>query len=461
MSESDCNNPAVYHFIGIGGISMSGIAKLLLNGGFKVSGSDNTKSALTEELEEAGATVFYGQKASNIPADCEIVVYSAAIRTDNPEYAEAVRRGLPMFSRAELLGMIMKNYQNAAAVAGTHGKTTTTGMLSEIFMAAGLDPTISIGGILPSIGGNFRIGGNRMFLTEACEYTNSFLELCPDMEVILNIEADHLDFFKDIDDIRASFREFTRRLDSDGVLIINAEIEDLGYFTEGASCKCITYGVDVPADYQAVNIEYNDSAVPSFNVLRKGKDIGRFSLNVPGVHNAGNAVAAIALSEHLGIDMETVRAGLKAFAGTERRFQKKGEFNGVILVDDYAHHPTEIRASLTAAAAVPHRKLMCIFQPHTYSRTAAFLDNFADALSLADEIVLAEIYAARETNTIGISSADLCDKLTAMGKKAVFFPTFEEIEDYVLKNTAPGDLVFTMGAGNVNRIGEDILEKVK
>ena len=457
----DFKRPARIHFIGIGGISMSGLARILMNAGFRVSGSDNNRSDLTEQLSFDGADIQYGQKAENIPEDCEAVVYSAAIHEDNPEYREAVRRGLPMLMRAELLGQLMKGYERSVAVAGTHGKTTTTSMAAHILMEAGLDPTISVGGMLPSIGGNLRIGGRKVFLTEACEYTNSFLFMFPTVSVILNVEEDHLDFFRDLDDIRNSFRKFGMLLPEDGLLIINSAIEDLSWFTKDLPCRFVTFGTDASADYEAADIVYDEFGNPSFDALRKGSVIGRFSLNVPGTHNIGNALAAIAVGCELGIPAETIRQGLLSFTGTDRRFQKKGSFHGAQLIDDYAHHPTEIQASLHAALQYPHKKLWCIFQPHTYSRTASFLDEFAEALSLADEIVLAEIYAAREVNTIGISSADLAEKVRQLGKKCVFFPTFEQIEDYILENAGPGDLVMTMGAGDVYLIGDHCLEKCK
>ena len=455
------HNPIPVHFIGIGGISMSGLAEILLKEGFPVSGSDSHASALTEHLERAGARICIGQAASNIPEDCKLVVYTAAIHPDNPEYREAKRRGVPMLSRAELLGQLMRNYQTSIAVAGTHGKTTTTSMIASILLEEDADPTISVGGILPSIGGNIRVGGSEVFLTEACEYTNSFLHFFPTIGIILNIEEDHMDFFKDLNDIRRSFRRFAELLPVEGLLIINSDIPDYEEITEGLSCRVVTFGSSPDADYRAENTAYDTFGHPSFDLIRKTEKDGRrprFSLKVPGEHNVCNALASIALADALRIPEETVEKGLLSFTGTDRRFQYKGEVNGVTIIDDYAHHPTEIRATLHAAAHYPHRELWCVFQPHTYSRTKAFLKEFAEALSLADHVVLADIYAARETDTLGISSRDLERELAALGADVYYFPTFAEIEKFLSEKCMHGDMCITMGAGDVINIGEDLLK---
>ena len=455
------HNPIPVHFIGIGGISMSGLAEILLKEGFPVSGSDSHASALTEHLERAGARICIGQAASNIPEDCKLVVYTAAIHPDNPEYREAKRRGVPMLSRAELLGQLMRNYQTSIAVAGTHGKTTTTSMIASILLEEDADPTISVGGILPSIGGNIRVGGSEMFLTEACEYTNSFLHFFPTIGIILNIEEDHMDFFKDLNDIRRSFRRFAELLPVEGLLIINSDIPDYEEITEGLTCRVVTFGSSPDADYRAENTAYDTFGHPSFDLIRKIEKDGRrprFSLKVPGEHNVCNALASIALADALRIPEAAVEKGLLSFTGTDRRFQYKGEVNGVTIIDDYAHHPTEIRATLHAAAHYPHRELWCVFQPHTYSRTKAFLKEFAEALSLADHVVLADIYAARETDTLGISSRDLERELAALGADVYYFPTFAEIEKFLSEKCMHGDMCITMGAGDVINIGEDLLK---
>ena len=455
------HNPIPVHFIGIGGISMSGLAEILLKEGFPVSGSDSHASALTEHLERAGARICIGQAASNIPEDCKLVVDTAAIHPDNPEYREAKRRGVPMLSRAELLGQLMRNYQTSIAVAGTHGKTTTTSMIASILLEEDADPTISVGGILPSIGGNIRVGGSEVFLTEACEYTNSFLHFFPTIGIILNIEEDHMDFFKDLNDIRRSFRRFAELLPVEGLLIINSDIPDYEEITEGLSCRVVTFGSSPDADYRAENTAYDTFGHPSFDLIRKTEKDGRrprFSLKVPGEHNVCNALASIALADALRIPEAAVEKGLLSFTGTDRRFQYKGEVNGVTIIDDYAHHPTEIRATLHAAAHYPHRELWCVFQPHTYSRTKAFLKEFAEALSLADHVVLADIYAARETDTLEISSRDLERELAALGADVYYFPTFAEIEKFLSEKCMHGDMCITMGAGDVINIGEDLLK---
>ncbi len=457
MYQIDFHTPLAVHFIGIGGISMSGLAEILLEEGFHISGSDAKESALTDALEKKGARIYYGQRASNISDSTDVVVYTAAIHPDNPEFARAKELGIPMLTRAELLGQIMRNYDTPIAVAGTHGKTTTTSMLSHILLKGDCDPTISVGGILPAIGGNIRVGQSETFLTEACEYTNSFLSFFPKISIILNMDADHLDFFKDIDDIRRSFRRFAELLPADGTLIINADTPEYQSITEGLSCQVITYGLENNADYTASDITYDEFGHASFNVRYKGSDLGRCSLKVPGSHNVSNALSAVAAGRLLNLPWEVIAEGLLSFTGTDRRFQYKGTVGGVTIIDDYAHHPTEIEATLKAAANYPHRKVWCVFQPHTYTRTKALLPEFAQALTLADHVVLADIYAARETDTLGISSEDLADRIRELGTLCEYFPTFDEIENFLLENCTQGDLLITMGAGDVVNIGEQLL----
>lgn len=456
MYQINYQQPVHIHFIGIGGISMSGLAAVLLKRGFTVSGSDRKDSDLTVWLRSLGAEIACPQSAANITSDIDVVVYTAAIHSDNPEYAAAQAAGLPMLSRAELLGQLMNNYASSVAVAGTHGKTTTTSMLSHIMMEADLDPTISVGGMLHAIGGNVRIGASEYFLTEACEYTNSFLHLTPLLGIVLNVDADHLDFFKDLDDIRRSFHAFAGNIPANGTLILNEAIEKKEELTDGLACSTVTFGIG-EGDYQAINVTYNAYGYGSFDLSKRGVTLGHFTLSVPGEHNVSNAVAALAAGDLLGIPAEVMAAGLSGFTGTDRRFQKKGEIGGVTIIDDYAHHPTEIRATLHAAAKFPRKHIWCVFQPHTYTRTKALLDEFVDALSLADRIVLADIYAARETDTLGISSDTLRQKLEERGKQSWYFPTFHEIEVFLLEHCSPGDMIITMGAGDVVQIGEHLL----
>ena len=444
--------------MGIGGISMSGLAEILHAKGFTVVGSDAHESAITDHLESLGIQITYGQRAENITPDIDVVVYTAAIHPDNPEFAAAKAAGIPMMDRADLLGQIMTNYANAIAVSGTHGKTTTTSMLSHILLAADTDPTISVGGILKAIHGNIRVGHSDNFITEACEYTNSFLKFNPSLEIILNIEEDHLDFFKDINDIRHSFRKFAEKLDEKGILIINGEINNVTEITEGLPCHIITYGLKPACDYTAENIAFDEFAKGSFDLIAYGEKIDHIQLNVAGIHNVSNALAAIAAARELHIPMDIIKKGLMAFEGTDRRFEYKGQFNGVTVIDDYAHHPTEIKATLTAAQKYPHRQIWCVFQPHTYTRTKAFFHEFADALSLADKIVLADIYAARETDTLGVSSEQIAEALKKKGCDAYYLPSFEKIEEFVLERCQKGDVLITMGAGDVVNIGEKLLQ---
>ncbi|MBP3878275.1 MAG: UDP-N-acetylmuramate--L-alanine ligase [Lachnospiraceae bacterium] len=457
MYQIQFSSPSHMHFIGIGGISMSGLAEVLLNSGFRVSGSDAKASPLTDRLASLGAQIMIGQRAENILPDTDCVVYTAAIHPDNPELRAAAEQNIPLLTRAELLGQLMRNYKTSVAVAGTHGKTTTTSMCTHILLEADLDPTVSVGGILPSIGGNIRVGGSETFVTEACEYTNSFLSFFPTIELILNIDADHLDFFKDLDDIIASFRRFAELLGEEGTLIISADTAGFDTVTKDLPAEIITFSMEGNADYTAADLSTDDRGYYSFTCLEKGSAIGSFALKVPGIHNVANALAAIALGRKLGLDADVIRRGLLSFAGTDRRFEYKGSVCGASVFDDYAHHPTEITATLRAAQGMPHKKLWVAFQPHTYSRTKALLPEFADALTLADHVIVAEIYAARETDTLGISSADLMQEIRSKGTEAETFATFDEIEAYLKSHLEEGDMLITMGAGNIVEVGEHML----
>lgn len=460
MYKINFKKPIHVHFMGIGGISMSGLAEILIKEGFTVSGSDNKKSNLTLHLEKMGAKICYGQKASNITNDIDLVVYTAAIHKDNPEYIQAVDMGLPLLSRAELLGQLMTNYKTPIAISGTHGKTTTTSMLSHILLEADADPTLCIGGILPAIGGNIRVGNSDVFVTEACEYTNSFLHFFPKIGVILNIDEDHLDFFKDLDDIRNSFRKFAALLPEDGFLVLNSAIPSLNEITRDTCASVITYGFDENSDYRAKNISHSDLGHSSFDVYKKGEFLGHINLSVSGDHNISNALSTIAVSDLLGVKFETAANGLHKFSGADRRFQLKGTRDGFTVIDDYAHHPTEIKASLAAAANYPHKNLWCVFQPHTYTRTKALFSEFADALSKGtDHLILADIFAARETDTLGISSELLAEEIKKKGCDALYLPSFEAIENYFLDHYEEGDLLITMGAGDVVTIGEELLNR--
>lgn len=459
MYQIDYTHPSCLYFSGIGGISMSALAELLADAGFRVLGSDRTPSAQTAALEAKGITVFYGQRAENITSSVDCVIFTSAIRPDNPEYIAAHNRQIPCLTRGELMGQVMKNYRTPIGISGTHGKTTTTSMVGEILLRAGLDPTLFIGGSLNTIGGNLRIGRSGYFVTEACEYTNSFLSFSPRIGVILNIGEDHLDFFQDLADIRRSFRKYARLLPSDGCLIINGGIEDLSQITEGLDCRVVTFGSGPEADYYPSHIRYNESACAAFTLHGPRGSERDIALQVPGEHNIYNAMAAAALADCLSIDQEVAARALHGYTGTKRRFEYKGSIGGVTVIDDYAHHPVEITATLKAAANYPHKTLWCVFQPHTYTRTKAFLKDFARALTLADRVVLADIYPARETDTLGISSETLRNEILALGHPCDYFPTFDEIENFLLENCINGDLLITMGAGDVLKIGENLLGK--
>ncbi|CDE42175.1 uDP-N-acetylmuramate--L-alanine ligase [Clostridium sp. CAG:411] len=460
MYHIDFQKKGHVYFMGIGGISMSGFAELLHAKGFTVSGSDQQESKLTKHLESLGITVKYGQCKENITPDIDLVVYTAAISDTNEEYIAAKEAGIPMMDRAEMVGQVMKNYPRAIAVSGTHGKTTTTSMVSHILLAADLDPTISVGGILKAIHGNLRIGHSDNFVTEACEYTNSFLKFHPTINLILNIEEDHMDFFKDLADIRNSFKKFTALLPENGLLIINGNIDNYKEIADCCQGQVTTYSIsDQNCDYYATNITYDELGHGSFDVMEKGTLLTHIKLSVVGEHNISNALSAIALARYLDISIEAIQKGLSAFEGTDRRFEYKGELGGITIIDDYAHHPTEIAATLEAAKKYPHKTTWCVFQPHTYTRTKAFLDEFAQALSKADKVVLADIYAAREVDPGDISSADIMEKIKELGTEAYYFPTFDEIENFLLKNCVTGDLLITMGAGDIVKVGESLLGK--
>ncbi len=460
MYNLDFNTPANLHFTGIGGISMSALAEIMILRGFTVTGSDSKESEITDHLESLGAKIFYNQVADNISDDIDVLIYTAAIKQDNPELVKAKELGIPLLTRAEFLGQIMLNYPMAIGVSGTHGKTTTTSMLSQIMLTANTDPTILVGGIMPAIKGNTRIGHSDKLITEACEYTNSFLSFKPNMAIILNVAADHLDFFKDLDDIRHSFRKFAELVPEDGCLVINSDIDNLEYFTDGLKCTVITVGSNPEkSNYSATNITYDQFAKGSYDLVVDGKQSFHVALNVTGEHNIYNSLASIAAAHFMGISDEDIRAGLTQYGGTDRRFQYKGKLGDITIIDDYAHHPDEITATIKTAKHYPHDKMWVVFQPHTYSRTKSLLPEFGKALKEADAVVLADIYAAREKNTLGISSKDVAKEIEKYGTEVHYFPSFSEIENFLLENCSHNDLLITMGAGDVVKIGEHLLGK--
>ncbi|MBE5910850.1 UDP-N-acetylmuramate--L-alanine ligase [Pseudobutyrivibrio sp.] len=457
MYKIDFNNKIHVHFIGIGGISMSGLAEILLGAGFTISGSDRDSSDLTKHLEALGAKINYPQAASNITEDINLIVYTAAIREDNPEFAAAKASGKPMLTRAELLGEIMENYARSITVAGTHGKTTTTSMVSQILLETADEPTISVGGILDAIHSNVHVGDSDVFITEACEYTNSYHSFFPKYNIILNVEADHLDFFKNLENVRASFKKFAENTAEDGILIINKDIDDVKYFTQDVKCQVITYALTGDADIVATDVTYNEKGFASFVPVFNGETLERVSLNVPGDHNISNALAAIALCIKMGVSYDCIKTGLAKFGGAHRRFELKGTYKGATIIDDYAHHPTEIRASLAAAKNYPHNRLIVCFQSHTYTRTLSFLDEFAEALSAADIVVLADIYPAREPDIYGVSAKDIAERIEKLGTEVHYLGSFDACEKFLEKNLLNNDLLITMGAGDVYLVGENLL----
>ncbi len=439
------------HFIAIGGISMSGLAEILLKRGFKVSGSDSQKSHITDKLESLGAKIYIGQKRENITSP-DLVVYSAAIKADNPEFEAAVESGAEIIDRATLLGALMREYRFPIAISGTHGKTTTTSLMSHIMLAAKADPTISIGGELASIGGNIRVGKNDYFICEACEYHESFLKFSPKVNIILNIEADHLDYFKDLDHIISTFAKLADLTPSDGATVINIDNHNVLKAVAGCDKKIITCSLLSDADYVAKNISF-EKGVPSFDVYENGNFLGRVNLSVCGEHNVMNSLCAIAASRFLGIDFEVIAKGLSDFCGVGRRFELKGVKNGVTVIDDYAHHPTEIKTTLKSAIAKAEGKVFCVFQPHTYTRTYTLFDDFVNVFSGQKNLIITDIYAAREKDTGLVSARKLTDAIDG----AIYIPDFSECVDFLEQNTKEGDLIITIGAGNVYKIAEDFL----
>lgn len=452
------DQPTSVYFIGIGGVSMSGLAHILMDRGFKVAGSDAHVSANTELLEKEGATILIGQKAENITNKYKLVVYTAAIHPDNPEYQQAMKLNIPLMNRKDLLAEVMEHYHNSIAIAGTHGKTTTTAMLSYIFLAADLDPTISIGAHFKKIHGNVRIGHSEAFLAEACEYTNSFLALRPLASIILNIEEDHLDFFKDLQDIRNSFHQFVLNTSSEGALIIHSQIDHVEEIVEGYHGQVIQFGLN-KGDLCAKNIQHLRHGGNQFEVWMRDERLGSIELPTGGKHNITNALAAIGVAISFGVPFEAIQQGLKEFEGADRRFEKKGFYQGAEIVDDYAHHPQEIQATLNMAKDYPHQRLIMVFQPHTYSRTKFLFEEFAEVLSQVDQVILAPIYAAREIDDGSISSDLLAKRINELKGNAVSLGSFVEIKDYLKKQLQEGDLCLTVGAGNVYEIGEELIQE--
>lgn len=442
------------HLIGIGGVSMSSLAEVLSGMGITITGSDmNENNPNVISLRKKNIPIFIGHNPENIGADVDFIVRTAAVHDDNPEIIRAHEMGIPVFERTQAWGAISKDYTNALCISGTHGKTTTTSMCTHILMAAEKDPTVMIGGTLPLLKAGHRVGHGNTIIMEACEYYNSFLSFHPTVAVILNIEADHLDFFKDLEDVEKSFRAFAERTPESGTVVVNRDDKNTMDTIRGINRNVVTFGLTPEADVYAENIKFK-GANSRFDIMYKGQLFTDVILHVPGLHNIKNALAATAACISVGIRPSSVKYGLAGFNGAGRRFEFKGKFNGADIYDDYAHHPGELKALLDAVQMLNYKRSIVVFQPHTYSRTAALFDDFVEQLKRPDVLLLAEIFAARETNTIGISSGDLAKKIG----RASFIPSFDGIENVLRAIARPGDIILTVGAGDVYKIGENIAE---
>jgi UDP-N-acetylmuramate--alanine ligase len=446
------------HFIGIGGISMSGLAEILIKNSYKVSGSDMQSSNIINKLKEKGAEIYKGHNGDNLK-DVDLVIYTAAISPENPEYLKAKELNLPLMDRAEFLGHIMKGHKYNVAVSGTHGKTTTTSMICHITLKEDVDPTILIGGELDIIDGNVLVGNGEYFITEACEYKASFLKFFPYIGTILNIDADHLDYYRDINHIKDTFIQFINLLPKDGYLIACIEDENVKEIlsSHNYDCNILTYGLN-EGILQGKNINYNEFGCATFDVYKEGLMLFQISLNVPGQHNVLNALASIGTALSLNFSESSIIEGLSSYGGTHRRFELKGTKDGVTVIDDYSHHPTEIKACLNATKNYPHKKIYCVFQPHTYSRTLSLFEDFSNAFSGVDNLILADIYAARENDTGVVSSTMLGDRIREKSINCINLHSFDEIVHHLKSNLKDGDLLLTMGAGDVYKIGEMYLK---
>ena len=439
------------HLVGVGGVSMSPLAQVLHGAGVVVTGSDMHESAEVAHLRALGIPVTIGHLPQSVAgADC--VIRTAAVHDDNPEIAAARAAGIPVFERAQAWGALMRHYENALCVAGTHGKTTTTSMCAHIFLAAQRDPSIMIGGVLPALGAGPRVGHGDTIILESCEYCNSFLSFFPTVAVILNVDADHLDFFKDLEDVKHSFRRFAELVPETGFVVADRDDANTMDALAGLDRSTITFGLE-DGDVHAADLTWH-GGFADFDAMVNGQCYAHVSLSVPGVHNVRNALAACAAAHCLGIPAAAVEEGLRAFHGAGRRFEKKGEFHGAMVYDDYAHHPHELQALLTTAKGLGYQRIICAFQPHTYSRTHELFHDFVEVLKLPDITLLAEIYAARETNTLGISSNDLAREIPG----SIYCPTLADVTEQLRRLAQPGDLILTVGAGDIYQAGEALLK---
>lgn len=446
------------YMIGIGGVSMSGIAQILKHWGFTVTGSDWAESETTKKLNLDGIHVIIGHDV-NMVAKADLVVYSAAIKENDPELVKAKELNIPTMERADFLGLITKAFNDTICISGTHGKTTTTSMVSMCFIEGALDPSIQVGATLKAIDGNYRIGNSEHFVIEACEYVESFLKFYPKAEVILNIDNDHLDYFKNIEHINEAFIKYVKLLPDDGLLVVNADNDYCVKLHNYTKAKVVSYGTkNEKANFLGRNITFDKNGFPRFDVYYNNHFYASFELSVPGVHNVLNALACISLCDSYGISKSDIKLGLKKYTGAHRRFEYIGNLNGVSIYDDYGHHPTEIKATANALKKKVYNHSWVVFQPHTYSRTKNLLDDFADSLTYFDNIILTDIYAAREINTYGISSEDIVNKIKTLGRKAIYISDFNDIVTYLKEHIEKDDIVLTLGAGTVTDIGPMILK---
>ncbi len=443
------------HFIGIGGSGMCPLAEILHSEGYTLSGSDNNESDTLARIRALGIPVTMGQKAENI-AGAEMVVYTAALLKDNPELVAAKESGIPTFERAKLFGAISRLYKNCIGICGTHGKTTVTSMTTQVMLEAKLDPSAVIGGKLPLIDANGRVGKSEHFVCEACEFVDTFLELSPAVAVILNIDEDHLDYFKTLDNLILSFHKFAD-MATDAVLYNGDDRNTLKAMNGITGKTLVTFGFQSANDYYPENISTVRGAFYGFDVMHGGEKLGHIQLNVPGRHNILNALAAIAASMHAGADFTACKAGLEAFGGAGRRFEMLGEYAGITFADDYAHHPAELRVTLESAMKMDYNRVWAVFQPFTYSRTYMLMDDFAEVLQIPDRCVLTEIMGSREINTYNVYTAQLAERIP----NSVWFNTFDEVADYVLRNAEAGDLVLTLGCGDIYKAAKMMIKRLK
>lgn len=450
------------HFIGIGGTSMSGLALILMKHGINITGSDIKHSSYTEKLVNKGVQINIGHKKSNIQSNCDLVVYSAAIHEDNPEMVRSKELNIPLMERSDFLGALTKDFSKTIAVAGTHGKTTTSSLISLLLYKASLDPTISIGGTLDAVGGNARVGNSDFFVTEACEYVDSFLKSSHFIGTILNIEEDHLDYFRDIDHIKDSFHKFAKIIPKEGLLIANGDDPNIRDVFRDLNCNIITYGINTDNDWYARNIQYDSLGKPTFEVMRNNKLIDTFKLNIPGEHNVLNSIAVIICGYFLGVDNKIIKETLAEFNGPHRRFEFRGKVNDILVYEDYAHHPTELKVTIDACKNYPHKKLWVVFQPHTYSRTYAFFDDFVNAFEKADFAIINDIYSKREENLWNITSEDLATAIhERLDIPSRSISSFNDIVNFLVDNVEKGDFVLVAGSQTINEVAFNLVENLK